>query len=512
MSFTSIILIIITILVMLFIFLIKILNTSAGRIFLINMKMRREEKEKKKELSNFQKITLEQAKNPDEFLDLILKMKMGERVNIPLAAFSYIYKNLDFFTIFDKNGNLTIIDQSKYFEFKEKATRLIKDNSETKKDDIEAIIKKEKEKKATKPIEISEYPDGTFVKRDYAARIIEIKKPNDEKILINMDDDSIILENLKDIEIEENDKQQQNKKEYAKQQQKKEKEDKEIRQKVKLLQNQKDELEEKLLKEKDENKENNDIDSAIKNVENKKDKDKNTDKEEKLENIDTVKKQKETKKQEKPKNNKLDNIFKQTPQKFEKIEEDEPKVKLTFNNSLTHFSNQIKHKYITDILHFIVKYDSDRSRKFVIFDNNLGCILLNVNWFIYRLSLLIMNQNERETFINAIFSDKKKGFIDNNFLTEIIKKMNYAGKYKFGTPIIKQEEKDGKIINFKSAKILDKKDNKLYRGNFLYLFIKNETLKNSLNKNKELDLIFENECSVEITDEKAIKMNFEDIN
>lgn len=469
--------------------------------------MRQEEKEKKKELDKIQKLTLEQVKNKDEFLQLILKMKMGERVDIPLAAFSYIYKNLDAFTIFDKDGNLTIINQNKYFEFKEKASNLIKDNSVNSDKKIEDIIKKEKDKIATNPIEVTEYQDGTFIKKDYVTRTIEIKKANSEKILINMDDDSVILENIEDIEI---DNKKIDKKAFAKQEQKKEKDAKEIKQKVKLLEHEKKEVEEELQKEKSKNvQDKNDLDAAIENVQNQ---EKNSSfKEVKKSNSEKLEIPKNIEKTKIPETNKLNTEIKQNDKNEEKKEKDDSKVKLTFNNNLTHFANQIKHILIADILQFIVLCDTNSCRKFVVYDANVDCILINTNWFIYRLSLLINDETERKSFVNTIFINKKKSFIDNDFLCKIIDKINHAGSYKFGAVVLNQEKKDEKIINFRSAKILDKKSGKLYQGTFLYMFMRNDVLKNSLNKNKELDLIFENECSVEITDESGIKINYEDI-
>lgn len=510
MSLTSIFLLVVFVLVLLFVGAIKILNTSAGRIFLINLKMRQEEKEKKEELVRFTKRTLEQVKNPDEFLELILKMKMGERVDIPLAAFSYIYKNLDSFTIFDKDGNLCIINQDKYFKFKEKASSLIKDNSVDNKDKIEDIIKKEKDKIATNPIEVIEHEDGTFIKKDYVARTIEIKKPNDEKILINMDDDSVILENKEDIKIENINKnidKNIDKKEFAKKEQKREKDEKEIKQKLKLLEHEKSEVEKELKKEKTKNVADKDeLDLAIENIQNK---EKNHPaKENRTEEKEEVKNIKKTKISEKQK---LNIKIKQDEEEKNKKEKETSKVKLTFDNNLTHFTNQIKHTLITNIMQFIVLYSNNSCRKLVVYDTNIDCILINTSWFIHRLSLLISDKTERETFLNTIFTDKKKGFINNDFLSQIVEKINHAGNYKFGAAILSQEKKDKKIINFRSAKILDKTNKKMYQGTFLYMLIRNDIFKNILNRNKELDLIFDNECSVEITDENGIKINYEDV-
>jgi hypothetical protein len=478
--------------------------------------MREQEKEKKKELDQLAARTYEQVKNPDEFLELIHKMKRGERVDIPLAAFSYIFRNIDEFTIFDKNGNLTIINQDDYFKFKEKASSMLENHSHKEnKNKIEDIIKAEKEKISNGPIEIIEHEDGTFMKKDYVARVIEITKPNDEKILINMDDDSIILENIEDIDIETNSSKKLDKKEYAKKEQKRETKEKEMKQKVKMLEHEKSEIEQKLEEEKIKNVKNEDnINSAIENVqeqEKNQSVSKNQPEEKELE-LEKVENEKDSKKEIKNKKENIKNKIKEKQEKEIKKEKKEEKVKLTFDGSLNNFCQQIKHTIITDIIRFVALCDTDSCRKCVVYDNNVDCILINTYWFVHKLSLLIKNENERETFLDTIFSDKKKGFLDNNFLTQIIEKINHASSLKFGVKIINQEEKENKIINFKSAKIRDEKDEKLYQGTFLYMFMRNDVFKNSLNKNGELDLVFENGCSVEITDESGIKLTYENVN
>lgn len=515
MSLMSIFLLIVFTMILSFIGIAKLLNTSAGRIFLINLKMSQEEKIRKKEINDYQKLTLEQAKNPDEFLELILKMKMGERVDIPLAAFSYIYKNLDTFTIFDKDGNLTILNRDKYFEFKRKASSLIEENTDRgNKDKISNIIKEEKEKIATSPIEIIEHEDGTLIKKDYVARTIEIKKSNDEKILINMDDDSVVLENIENVKIDAQNK-SIDKKEYAKKEQKREQNEKEMKQKLKLLEHEKNEKEEELAKEKKKNLNNNnkELDAAIQevqNIEKKQSAELKQDKE-KEHNLDKIDEARSVEKSNINKKEILNTKIKEKKKNEVKEEKNITQFKLTFDNNLMHFCQQIKHTTVEDIIHFIALCDINVCRKFVVYDANVDCILINTNWFIYRISLLIENENERETFLNKIFTDKKKAFIDNDFLSKIIEKINYAGSYKFGAIIFSQEKKDKKIINFKSAKILDKKTDKLYQGTFLYMLMRNEIFKNNLNKDKKLDKIVSSEFCVELSDNSATKINYEDV-
>jgi len=255
------------------------------------------------------------------------------------------------------------------------------------------------------------------------------------------------------------------------------------------------------------------IDAALEQVETKEiptqKEDKNIDKTQL--DPEQVEVKEESKKEEKPKIEKVDNEIKQNQEIKEKNEQVTPKVNLTFNDNLNTFCKQFKHQYVLDIIHFVVSYDTNSCQKFVIYDKNVGCILINTYWFIYKLSLLIKNENERETFLDTIFSDRKKGFIANDFLSEIIKKINSSSAFKFGARILYQEKKDDKILNFKSAKIRNKEEGKLYQGTFLYMYVKSQDFKEALNKDKILDKIYENSYEVEITDESGIKITIEEV-
>ena len=153
------------------------------------------EVELEKEVQKTRQRSLEEIKNPDRVLEIILKMKRGEEVTIPLAAFDYIYRNMSKFSLINKEGKITIVNQEDYFKFKEQALKLL-ELEEKEKLDIKAILEKIDEVNATSPIEITEHEDGTVVKVDHIQRTVEILKPNGEKIFIDHKNDTVVSQNL----------------------------------------------------------------------------------------------------------------------------------------------------------------------------------------------------------------------------------------------------------------------------------------------------------------------------
>ena len=174
---------------------IKILDSRAIRVLLMTRETHRQEVEMEKESQKSRQRMLEEIQNPDLVMETIIKMKRGEEVSIPLAAFDYIYRNLNKFTLIDKVGKITIVNQEDYFKFKEKALSLMK-NGEEKTLNIEEVLKEIQEREAKKPIEITKHEDGTVIKTDHVARRTEIIKPNGEKVIINHKTDTMTSINL----------------------------------------------------------------------------------------------------------------------------------------------------------------------------------------------------------------------------------------------------------------------------------------------------------------------------
>ena len=197
---------------------IKILNSRTVRVFLMTRETHRQEVEMEKESQKSRQRMLEEIQNPDIIVETIIKMKRGEEVSIPLVAFDYIYRNLNKFTLIDKRGKITIVNQEDYFKFKEKALSLMK-NGEEKTLNIEEVMKEIQDREAKKPIEITKHEDGTIVKTDHIARKTEIIKPNGEKVIVNHKTDTMISINL--VEEKETKEDQKSLKEASREKDKK---------------------------------------------------------------------------------------------------------------------------------------------------------------------------------------------------------------------------------------------------------------------------------------------------
>ncbi len=213
----------------------SLLNSRTARIWLISYREHLHQKEVEKEMQKTRQRTIEEIKNPDRILEIVMKMRRGEEVKIPLVAFDYIYRNMKKFSIVDKEGRIAIINHEDYFRFKEEALSLIesnKNNTMSAKQILEDLSKRV----AENPIEITEYEDGTIVKVDHVARTAEVSKPNGEKFFIDHKTETMISQNL--IETQEQKEQKAPRKDYKK--------DAELKQKteeVKLLQSKVNRLE-----------------------------------------------------------------------------------------------------------------------------------------------------------------------------------------------------------------------------------------------------------------------------
>jgi len=194
MSFTAFLFIVIIILVLGF-SLNSILNSRTFRIWLITKRDHLHQKEIEKEMQKSRQRNIEEIKNPDRVMEVIMKIKRGEEVKIPLAAFDYIYRNMKNFSIVDKDGRISIINQEDYFKFKKEALALLeKDKSE--KIDVKQILSDIERRVAENPIEVTKHDDGTVVKVDHVSRTAEITKPNGEMILIDHKTDTMVSHNL----------------------------------------------------------------------------------------------------------------------------------------------------------------------------------------------------------------------------------------------------------------------------------------------------------------------------
>ena len=173
----------------------NILNSRTARIWLISYKEHQQQKEIEIEMQKTRQRSLEEIRNPDRILEIILKIKRGEEVKIPIAAFDYIYRNFKKFSIVDKDGRITIINQEDYFHFKEEALALLDSNQEDT-TNAKRILEDLSKKVAENPIEITEHEDGTVVKVNHVSRTAEITKPNGEKFFIDHKTGTMVSQNL----------------------------------------------------------------------------------------------------------------------------------------------------------------------------------------------------------------------------------------------------------------------------------------------------------------------------
>jgi len=494
-----------------------LLNTSAFRIFLVLHEKNMEEKEARKEAERERGKLLEEVKNPNKILDLILKIKKGEEVKIPLAAFNYIYQNLDNFTVVGRDGKLTILDEKSYFKFKEKATELL-NKSEEVEIDVNEIIEQEKGRKPTTPIEIVEHEDGTIVKADHVNSTREIIRPNGDIIFVDLKNDSMVMEKVEDIDDEN-----LSKKELAIKKQKEEMEQQKQNQKIKLLEKENREKEQQIKE----------LEKIANNLEN------GNIPEEKIEEKQEGKQEKSVEKQEekavvepiiRPKIKEKNSFIKRKVNlskitKNSKID-DKPEITNVVNdikqnevkttNSVNiefkdfeSFIEQITHKNIIKIIDYMLNIKLKIDLPLLVFEEDTNCILINLNYFTHKIYMAIESENERETFLFEFYKNVKKSVVDNLLLGKIIEKINQSSTFKLGFNILFQEKKDGNMINFKTVKIRTKED-VLYQGVYLYFFLNNSFGK-KFKESKDFQIIVSNNFTVVDSKDTGEKIYFNDI-
>lgn len=194
MSFTTFLMIFLLI-VMVFIAFNKIMNSSAFRIALITHQEKLRQKEIEKEIQKTKQRSIEEIRNPDLLMEVIEKMSRGEEIKIPLAAFDYIYRNMRKFTIIDKQGKLTIINQEDYLQFKKIAENLLRISDESQ-IDVKKIMDSIKKQEKENPIEFQTHEDGTIVEINHLKRKFIIQKKNGEKHIVDYINNTIVSENL----------------------------------------------------------------------------------------------------------------------------------------------------------------------------------------------------------------------------------------------------------------------------------------------------------------------------
>ena len=135
------------------------------------------------------------------------------------------------------------------------------------------------------------------------------------------------------------------------------------------------------------------------------------------------------------------------------------------------YSN-LTHKNVLKFVEYLLNLDSKSDLPLLVFDPYSNCILINLNYFAYKIYMSIKEEDERETFLHEFYKSIDKSIVYNKILGEIIEKINLSSIFRLGFNLLYQEKKDGNIINFKTAKIKTGNDI-LYQGVYLYFFLNN---------------------------------------
>jgi hypothetical protein len=504
-----------------------IINSRTMRIWLISRRENLNQIEVEKEQQKTRQRTLEEIKNPDRILEVILQIKRGEEVKIPLAAFDYIYRNMNRFSIVDKKGRVTIINEEDYFKFKQEAITLMNQASEER-IDARKILADIADRVAKSPIEVNEHEDGTIVKIDHVSRTAEIIKPNGEKIFIDHQTDTMVTQNL--IEHQEG---KSSKKEQIIQEATIKKSNEHIKLlqgKLKKIEEEKEQIEQ--MPQKPIKIDNNitDMDIHYKNDGDdilliaKLDKEKAH--ESKVVTPDVLPSPFVSKAQIPS----MQQVIKKravlpTQEKKSNVENEQKCEYLSFDNLQSFLNRAIDFKSIPDFINFLTLPFEEKEAKrvksalmcanvafksteannasldsscstlnqpigsisnesafklhnitplCVLFDANISCCLLNIHWFFLKICAMLDNKGI-ESFLNQFYVEPKKSFVNNDALSQILTHINTKSIFAIGSKIFMQEENDNKIVNFKTIKA--KKDTDNYQGQYLFMFTSNSCIK-----------------------------------
>ena len=151
-------------LVVLFFIYEKITSSRAWRIRSTVRTFQKEKLAEQNRIDKFKKDADEIITDENKLLKIIEKIHKGEEVEIPLAAFDFIYRKINSISVVDKNGKIKILNAKSFEEFQKTAINLIhKSEPEIFEEEIKPTIGLNK---STKLYEIEKFPDGTLVKKN----------------------------------------------------------------------------------------------------------------------------------------------------------------------------------------------------------------------------------------------------------------------------------------------------------------------------------------------------------
>lgn len=151
-------------LVVLFFIYEKITSSRAWRIRSTVRTFQKEKLAEQNRIDKFKKDADEIITDENKLLKIIEKIHKGEEVEIPLAAFDFIYRKINSISVVDKNGKIKILNAKSFEEFQKTAINLIhKSEPEIFEEEITPAIGLNKNNKL---YEIEKFPDGTLVKKN----------------------------------------------------------------------------------------------------------------------------------------------------------------------------------------------------------------------------------------------------------------------------------------------------------------------------------------------------------
>ncbi|NBK99324.1 MAG: hypothetical protein EOM50_15145 [Erysipelotrichia bacterium] len=561
MSFTAFLFTIIIILVFGFT-LLSIINSRTFRIWLITQRDYLHQKEIEKEMQKTRQRSIEEIKNPDRVMEVIMKIKRGEEVKIPLAAFDYIYRNMKNFSIVDKDGRIAIINQEDYFRFKKEALALL-ENDKTEAIDVKQILSDIERRVAENPIEITKHEDGTVVKVDHVSRTAEITKPNGERILIDHKTDTMVSQDL----IEKSDQKTGKKEIILKDAQIKKASEENLLLKGKIRKLKGSEGESIIIKENNKNKtkEIKDFDDISEHQNNYEDESlllghKKIILSEKSASLEeSVTKQEDgsltdlgirkrisfdaaqtqidkpikecsllSEQQTMPtKRNLLDyrslESFLSDSISFQNIYDfskdlilnnlsqtdikriiDALKASTTNTNLIQRLNDIISTTYAhsynlkDEFENRTTLLSTPKQRLGVIYDEKSSCFLVNINYIFLKLSSSLHDESIKMWF-DSFYVDQNKSFVNNEVLTKLIAHINTKSSLTLGSKLLMQEKRENTTVNFRTVKI--KVDQEGYQGQYLYLFTTSSFCKSLV---QEYEAKMEN-VNLEIDNESPIK-------
>ena len=166
-------------LVVLFFIYEKITSSRAWRIRSTVRTFQKEKLAEQNRIDKFKKDADEIITDENKLLKIIEKIHKGEEVEIPLAAFDFIYRKINSISVVDKNGKIKILNAKSFEEFQKTAINLIhKSEPEIFEEEITPAIGLNKNNKL---YEIEKFPDGTLVKKNLQNGDLMIVTPTGKK-------------------------------------------------------------------------------------------------------------------------------------------------------------------------------------------------------------------------------------------------------------------------------------------------------------------------------------------